>query len=761
MFGTLRAITSLPIPSGKPRSNDEDLPRPTQVTAMKSFPKPPTVARCGSKSRRDLRMGTFHNVSRSEGETILNRRTFRPSDRDGHRWRTRRDKLLFAAMSKKTQQDQPSDDWAGLAQNLFGINLDKGTGDDDLLDDDMFKVELPKPPEPPVSIPQSDVEFAPVAETEPVSPAPAAPPIVAAKPTTKTPPQRVVRAVLREDEPFGFGVVEEAPVLVSEQPTLSAESSQAVEDAGLTLPDDYDAEGLTLPADYDDGLTLAPEAVVASADSAEEEGEDEEDEASDTEVLPVEQGEVSEEGRSEARRRRHPRRTREDAYWDMLENWEWEEIPDDDSPRGEGERPRSSRGDRGDRRGGRGDRGRRDRGRDERPRAETRSPTEEQRPPREERRPAETAPTSEGDSGERPRRPRRGDRPRDDRGPREDRPRGERRPERDDRRRDEPRRAASASPPAAAVSTGFDDFGSGIFEAEPPVTPPVANAPSEVAARGPREESIAQSSRAADAVLRSDRGSTGRPVEDELVWPDDDSDVRPAPAGSVVETSGLPPAESAGESDEMVAASDVEPLGEDDEALRPRRRRRRRRGERSEPRTAPPDGNEGTTFDLSDALATEGESPDFIPAAVAEDSAVGGEENPTSDSEALTDEDRSSEQRGGRRRRRRRRRPGEGPAGDAASRPDRETSDEGMTADVEDASDEESFVVKPITYSNIPSWEEAIKYLLQPHLVGRNLGPEDADESLENDPRGSGGAEPTPPPPPQRRRGGGGRGRRH
>lgn len=663
-------------------------------------------------------------------------------------------------MSKKFPQDQPADDWAGLAQNLFGINLDKTTGDDDLLDEDMFKVELPKPPEPPVSIPQAELEFAPAAESEPAPPPPAAIPVVATKPPVKVPPRRVVQAAASEEEPFGFGIVEGAQsVQVADTAGLTETSvgSLELEDAGLTLPDDYDAEGLTLPPDYDDGLTLAPEGTAAVSDEVEPEEEEEEEEASDTEVLPATRSEAEGEGRSEARRRRHPRRTREDAYWDMLENWEWEEITDDESPRGEGERSRSSRGDRGDRRGGRSDRGRRDRGREERPRPETRSSAEE-RPPREERRPAEAASTSGDDSGVRQRRPRRGDRTRDDRGSREDRPRGERRPERDDRRREEPRRAVPSVPPAAPVTAAFDDFGLGIFDEAPQVALPSTAEPSAVTARESGEDFVAPSSRAADAVLRGDRGAAGPSVDEELVWPDDDSDVRPAPVGSVIETSPLPPAETAGESDEMVAASDVEPLEEDDDALRPRRRRRRRRGARSEPRTYPPDGNEGTTFDLTDALATDAESPDFIPSAVADDSAVSeefGEEDPAT----RMDEDRLSEPRGGRRRRRRRRR-GEGPTEEAAARADREPSDEATANEAGEESYDESFVVKPITYSNIPSWEEAIKYLLQPHLVGRNLGPDDADESLINDPRGSGGAEPTPPPPPPRRRGGG-RGRRH
>lgn len=665
-------------------------------------------------------------------------------------------------MSKKNPQDQPADDWAGLAQNLFGINLDKGTGDDDLLDEDMFQVELPKPPEPSASmISQSEVEFAPATESEP-----APVPVVPAKPAPKAPAQRVVQAAAKvEDDPFGFGIVEEATIASNKSLAASIDSPSEIEDAGLTLPEDYDAEGLTLPADYDDGLTLAPEAIAVTANV--DAGDDEEDEASDTEVLPADHGEVVGEGRSDSRRRRHPRRTREDAYWDMLENWEWEEIPADDSPRGEGERSRSSRGggDRGDRRGRRGDRGRRDRGRDEQPRSESRPPLEEQ-PSRVERRPAESATMSGSESGERQRRTGRGersreggDRPRDDRGPREDRPRGERRPERGDRRPDEARRATPVAPPPATKSTSFDDFGSGIFEAEPQTTTSFTSEPNDSSVRGSREEFIAQSSQAADVLLRSDSPSSNRSIEDELVWPEDDSDVRLAPTGSVIETTGLPPAEAAGESDETVSASDVEPLEEEDEALRPRRRRRRRREPRSAARTYPPDGNEGTTFDLSDALATDSESPDFIPSAVAEDSAD-GQEISAEDADDSAEGDRPPEQRG-RRRRRRRRRPGEGPSGDATSRPVREPSEGELEAETDETSDEEAFVLKPITYSNIPSWEEAIKYLLQPHLVGRNLGPDDADESLENDPRGSGGAEPTPTPPPPPRRRGGGRGRRH
>lgn len=664
-------------------------------------------------------------------------------------------------MSKKPQFDQPADDLAGLAQNLFGINLDKATGDEDLLDEDMFKVELPKPPEMPVSIPQSDIEFAPEATTDAVLPSTNSSPVVAEKPPVKSVPQRAAKACVSSDELFGFGIVEEVEAAsTSAAECATPEAGFISDDDGLTLPDDSDAEGLTLPADYDDGLTLAPEGIGAILDDADR---DEEDEESDTEVLSPDLVDAAEERRPEPRRRRQPRRTREDAYWDLLENWEWEEIPETDSPRAEGERPRSQRGDRGDRGGRSGrDRGRRDRGRDERPGLENRS-SADQRPSRDEHRPAEAVTRSGNHSGERPPRPRRGDRPRDDRGPREDRSSGERRSRRDDRRPGESGPIAPANQPAiqsAATSDGgFDDFGSGIFDEQPKVTPSSSSVSHAVPDRKPLEESVAQSSQAADAVLKDQSGLTGGSIDHELVWPDEDSDVRPTPAGSVLETSRLPPAEAAGESDEMVSASDVEPLDKDDAPQRRSRRRRRRREPRSESRAVSPEGNEGTKFDLTDAWAAAGESPDFIPSAVVGDSAVSDGFAEEIAKDAIDADRPSSESRSGSRRRRRRR-PAEGPASDGSSRSNREPITQGSAADVVEAVDGDAYVVTPIAYSNIPSWEDAIKYLLQPQLVGRNLGPDDADESLQNDPRGSGGAEPTPPPPPPQRRRGGGRGRR-
>ncbi len=698
-------------------------------------------------------------------------------------------------MSKKPQHDHPADDWAGLAQNLFGINLDQKGGDDDLLDDDMFKVELPKPVEPPAVISQADVEFAPAPEATPVAtsesqPKPAAPmATVVAKPVPKVPPKPVLAArAIVEDDLFGAGVLEESE-LVAAAPVKQtvAEAivvNEAEADDGLTLPADYDAEGLTLPADYDDGLTLPLETIAQSADS--DDGEVEEDDEDDTQVLSSERSEAGDEKTGEARRRsKHPRRTREDAYWDMLENWEWEEIPDSDTPRTEGDRSRSGGrgGDRGGRSGGRGgDRG--SRGGDRGPRGRDDRPRTGDRPPRDEVRSTESAPSSGSPvsagstTGERPSRPRSGDRPPDDRGPRrDDRPRGgqsgnrNERP-RDDRPREEPRR--SAPPPQTVAPTAqpeedFGDFGFGIFEEKPqPSSTPsthTTHTPSTSANRNRRDESVTQSSQAADPVLRDSHRSGERSIDEELVWPDEDSDVQLAAPGSVVETSGLPAADEAGESDQTMLESDVEAIDGDDESLRRPRRRRRRRGPRPET-TVSPDGNEGTTFDLSEALTGDIESPDFIPSASGDDSAVSDEFGlGVSAEESTTDEEHSSEHRGSRRRRRRRR-PGEAPRADDAITPAADLDSESESTGMQEIADEvdDDYVLKPITYSNIPSWEQAIKYLLQPNLVGRNLGPDDDDESLENDPRGSGGAEPTSSPPPPRRRGGrsggGGRGRR-
>ncbi len=783
-------------------------------------------------------------------------------------------------MAHKSQQQHPGDDWAGLAQNLFGINLDKPkSGDDDLLDDDMFKVELPKPPAPPPvvvttaaqPVAQDEIEFAPAEPAVPAAAAQAptrtATAAAANRPTsTKAalPPQKAAVVAPKSDsfgaglDDFGFGVVE------------TNQTSHLVEeddDDGLTLPEDYDSEGLTLPSDYDDGLTLAPEALSDDeCDEDEEDDEEFEDDDSDDEELSADEDfedddEASDESdaddeaeagaetsisgqasaapaSSDAPRPKRPfRRTREDAYWDMLENWEWEEIPASDAPRADG--GRSSSGGRGrdrdrDRKGsgsrGASDRGRRgDRPREDRPPTEQRDrspdrPTDrpaasdrpttadrsaasdksvaddhvrEQRPQSEDRsRSTERPPTgtprgrsAEG-SGDRSRPPR------DDRS-RQERPRDEK--PREDRPRTDTRAPASPSPaarPSAAPQneqSSFDDFGLGVFESEPT---PIVSRPS-ASERRPREETVAQSSVAADKILRSSNHQPAKSrtaqIEEELVWPEaDDSDVRLVSAGSISETTAIPSAGAADESDEesdesaeefAEDSSDITELNEDGTPRRPRRRRRRRGRRRTGEGTAET-SSEGTTFDLNDALSGASDTADFIPASASEDGSLADadepddEANESDESSERSDDDQPAERKG-RRRRRRRRRPTDANSTNAEGEPIEtlaavDHSDSNVDQTVEshldlehvtddEADDEEEVAV--IRYAKMPSWEEAIRYLLNPHLVGKNLDPEDEAESLVGDPRGSGGSEPVPVAPQRRfRRGGsssgGGRGRR-
>ena len=170
---------------------------------------------------------------------------------------------------------QCPDDWAGLAQNLFGINLGETEGDEDLLDVDMFKVELPKPPEPP-----SPPISAPLEATSQVTEiqvaamaAPVAAPAVKAKPRPTTPALKAasLSKASASDEQFGFGIIsaetDDHGIALAEDFDDEGLTLASDFDDGLTLPPDFDAEGLTLPSDYDDGLTLAPEAEIEN-DSA-------------------------------------------------------------------------------------------------------------------------------------------------------------------------------------------------------------------------------------------------------------------------------------------------------------------------------------------------------------------------------------------------------------------------------------------------------------------------------------------------------------
>ncbi len=662
----------------------------------------------------------------------------------------------------KTHQRPPEDDWAGLAQNLFGINLDKDGADNDLLNEDLFLVEIPKLPEP-----------------TPVEP-PAVPVIVAAAATAPVIRKSVVKPKPKpSDDPFGAGILEDTPATEDEEDEYDGLTFLEVDDAGLTLADepslarrvseedddgltlspDYDAEGLTLPPDYDDGLTLAPELLGEIDDDSEEDEELEADEPKPSAAA----------GTSGDRPPRRKFRKREDAYWDLLENFDWQEITDDSSPRSS-ERSGFRGGDRGPRRGSDrgGDRPRRSSSGDRpRPAAEAaggRPPrTDSPRGDRPDSRPTSRDGASTSGSGDRPR----DQGNRGDRGPRE-------RPRRDDGSRREAPRGESVSArrsetPPIRRDVAVDDFAFGIFEDERPRTQsPIP---------GPRvtnlvDEEFAPSAESDDRLVeRRDHGSDA--VADDVVWGEDDSDVRLTPAnremerlpsdsetfGMNDEQSALPAAERWDESEE---GSDVRPTrADDDGSRRPRRRRRRRGGEepaRSE--NSPAQSDEGTVFDLNDVLSGVGELPDQVLNGVGEVAA----ERPHEDGEE------TGERRGRRRRRRR-------PVERSAIEPDGFGAGvDGESPVLEEAADDEpeerepeEVVLPQISYGKVPSWEEALRYLLNPNLVGRNLGPEDELESLEGDPRGSGGSEPISAPPQRRFRrsggsgggsGGGNRGRR-
>ena len=217
-------------------------------------------------------------------------------------WRTLLDnhsepRYFSPPMAHKPHQQNSGDDWAGLAQNLFGINLDKSvSGDDDLLDDDMFKVELPKPPQPPpvveaaiaqlvASVAQANIEFAPA---EPVAQAPARMTTVAAsRPTKAAPPPRKAVVIASNADSFGAGVDDFGFGVVEAEAEAASDIEE--EEDGLTLPDDYDAEGLTLPADYDDGLTLAPELIAEDGDDEDDEEFEDDDADADDEELSADE----------------------------------------------------------------------------------------------------------------------------------------------------------------------------------------------------------------------------------------------------------------------------------------------------------------------------------------------------------------------------------------------------------------------------------------------------------------------------------------
>lgn len=149
--------------------------------------------------------------------------------------------------------------------------------------------------------------------------------------------------------------------------------------------------------------------------------------------------------------------------------------------------------------------------------------------------------------------------------------------------------------------------------------------------------------------------------------------------------------------DVAAEAPEVEAAESGDEPERPRRRRRRRRrrgsGEREVTRSVEPEDDFG--------------GPELEePAGEIEDEAAPPRRAPREAAEREEGEGRAER----RPRRRRRRRSGERPA--SAEREPVES------ADVFDAAEEEPFEAEPVVpamnYDNIPTWEEAISYLLKP-----------------------------------------------
>lgn len=362
-----------------------------------------------------------------------------------------------------------------------------------------------------------------------------------------------------------------------------------------------------------------------------------------------------------------------DEFWDILESWNWDEPakaaakparteePQARRPRPEPAAPeaRRSRHDEPPRR----DDKRRDSG--ERPR----------------RRDAEFEETSAGggqsgasrparEEGRRDRPPRgeKGQRPR-----RSDAERGsseqsavERRPERS---ADRPR---SREVPAASAA---DDFGSGVDESVEASRPRQSSPPRR------RDEPPARK------PAPPKRNVSDEDFEGDLFVDDLEDDVEDIPFGSEAESS-----------DELSSDSD------DAETGRPRRRRRRRRRGRGRS-VADSSATRDPEFDSSD---------DEVEESVEEEAELDDSETDVAEDAEERDDDRDS-----RRPRRRKRRRGRRP--EPASSVDRDVADledEGIDDDVADElgehesdSDEEEAVV-PISYEGIPTWEEAISYLV-------------------------------------------------
>ena len=441
-----------------------------------------------------------------------------------------------------------------------------------------------------------------------------------------------------------------------------------------------------------------------------------------------------------------------DTYWDPLKNWQWSEERESSHQREEsrdrggrrGGGGRGGRGGRGERGPGRRESGGRRRERGERSRGgEYRSedsPHEshgeeglrEERPPHRSRGRSEGEHRSERrDRSEGGRRSegRRGERPRSE-GPRREGHPTQRGPERPVR--SEPPRSA---PPA---SDYLDDFGVGLID---------TGSPAEPAAPERREEHAVPE--------RAHGGDWDEPRV---------ADERGSEAGFGVEGDREEIDEF--EDREEGGATETERPFEEGER-RPRRRRRRRRSRSRRERPAGPMdrerhvSDEGTRDELEPERYNE-ESPDRGPSDEVEELA----EEPHFDEGALEEVDEaaaeteSEEPEGPRRRRRRRRGRGgreerghgrpaaagatvesQGPAEESFDEDLEEEESGDLTGESELSAEDEEGEEAPRVYRNVPTWEEAISYLVHKRpSEGRSR--DDSGPGGPREPRRDGGGRP-------------------
>lgn len=363
-----------------------------------------------------------------------------------------------------------------------------------------------------------------------------------------------------------------------------------------------------------------------------------------------------------------------DDYWDALETWDWNEGERAREKRAEGGQSaeRTTRDDdRGRRGGGRSPRGRGSR--DDAPRGDR------QRPPRGESRRADTeAPKSESSGETKPAAPRResGEPRSAEKRSQADRPRRPAKPETADAGAKSAAKPPRPRPPVKRKPISDDDFGAGLdedleqddvtLEAEPDNFPPAINPPHERL----DDDDFA-------AGLDEDRGEVGEQEDHE----------------------------------------------EGEERGRPKRRRRRRRRGRGAGETTETSAVGEESVGSSDLDEDDVEER-------ASDDDLSTEERSVEEGEA-GDEDRPR-----RRRRRRRRRPTSTEGAPARSQSEDADSEDEDDRDHLDAptvieqaghldevfDDEEREPIQRVSYDDVPTWDEAISYLVKMPAGGDSRG---------------------------------------